>query len=184
MFYLAADEAGTGTPLWLGVVTLVIAVLALAVAYWQASSSIEEARRARPRVRLDATFGTNMHSSSGTGVGFFVHLANRGREATHVESIFLARADDGPGFWLNGMNSIVEGQPIPCLLEGHSSQSWVIRSDSLPEDASSFDITVHLGHGEAISERLEKDRLPHRSEHRGKLIPRTPRSALLKRGRG
>lgn len=179
----AADEAGSGTPLWLGVVTLIIAALALVVAYWQASSSIDEARRARPRISLVASFGTNMHSSSGSGAGFFIHLANRGRESTQVEGIYLARADGGPGFSLNGMHAIVEGKSLPCLLDGHSSQSWVIRSNDLPEDASCFNVTVHLGHSEALTAHMEKDRSSDRSGRRKRFTPRTPRFILSERAR-
>ncbi|MGD0321715.1 MAG: hypothetical protein ABSC00_08970 [Acidimicrobiales bacterium] len=141
-----ATNSAAGTPLWLGVLTLLIAISAVGVSYWQGRATVREQRRIRPNISISVEFHNNIvGATEGVIRGFIVSVANTGREDSEVESIIIASART----ILNGQNLIVGGgSVIPYRLQGHSAVSWIIDGRQFPEDEAV--VTVRLGHGEVV----------------------------------
>ena len=155
-----ADAGDGGTPLWLGVLTLVLSAAALLVSLWQARESIAEMRRARPKVTVTGVYASNLASDGRTGPGFLIELQNLGREPTQVKSLWLASEDpgkDAPQMAINAGNARTEGPSIPFALDGHSSQVWVVHMDELSDRLKAFRATATFGHGARVSCVLGRD---------------------------
>jgi uncharacterized protein YneF (UPF0154 family) len=150
----AADASSSSTPLWLGILTLVISFMAVLVSVWIGRAQIGEQLRMRPHVSMSCTYCTHVYSAAGDHKSIMVDVSNAGGQATDVGSIIVT----APQMTLNGGNLLLDGPgPIPYRLDAHSTASWVVDARMFgPTEAV---VKVSLGHGVVLTEAITLDRL-------------------------
>lgn len=125
----------------LAVVSIVIALLALAVSILRSRADSKEQRRHHPNVEATATFVSNLISGKFSGKAIVLSISNTGLEPTTVEFVLLTTDHSG----VNGQHKVIDGPPIPHRLDGHSGESWGIDAGLI--DVPNVTIAVTLGHG-------------------------------------
>ncbi|WP_406187938.1 hypothetical protein [Streptomyces anulatus] len=146
------------TSLILSIASLLVAVVAVVISLSQARLTKREFQRARPNIALSAIFTDNLaHRRGARARAVCATLSNTGREDTEVASIWVYSERTT----LNGTHNRLgtdgsAGPALPCRIGGHSQLFWMIDAAAIEAEASEVTVVIKLGHGETLSQQVQK----------------------------